>query len=117
MGDETEFRGVRIAIANAPVVSGFSRTNGSSQKRTVVAILGERFDAAADERAHQAAAQFVGDLALIQRLGLELDPDGRRAVGQRFDAEDVERSEDERAPPRVAFHRRADLAHRPMFSL
>ena len=35
-----------------------------------------RFDAAADERAHQPAAQLVGDLALVERQRLELHADG-----------------------------------------
>ena len=57
-------------------------------------------NAAADEGAHQPAAQLVGDLALVERLRLELHADGGGAVGQRFDADDLERRQQQRAPRR-----------------
>ena len=52
---------------------------------------GVRMDAAADERRQQPLAQLVGDLPLIERQHLEPHPQRRRAVGERFDAEDLER--------------------------
>src|ERR1043166_2033665 len=69
-----------------------------------------RTDAAADERAHHAAPQLVGDAALIERLRLELHPDGRRPVSQRLDAENLEWAEHQWAPDRIFFYPRADFA-------
>src|SRR5437762_244577 len=79
------------------------------RKRTVCVPASShvRSYGASHEGAHQAAAQLVGDLALVERMGLELHADGGGAVGERFDADDLERLLDERAPHRVALHRRA----------
>src|SRR5262245_17290248 len=68
-----------------------------------------RTDPARDEDSHQPPPQLVGNPALVERLRLEFHPDGGGAVGQRFDADDVERRQDQRSPHRVLLHRHADL--------
>ena len=69
---------------------------------------------AAGERAHEPAAQLVGDSGLIERQRLELDAERRHAVSQRLDADDLQGLEqDPRPTPGRAASNAPDLACRP----
>ena len=73
-------------------------TIGVLRSRKLIGLQQNGLMAAADERAQQPPPQLVGDLALVERLRLEPDADGRGAVGERLDADDLDRRQDQRRP-------------------